>query len=479
MLKLTKKTFLLIVLVFGLMSMNFTESKDVAEMPQDLSIASNNIEDIQKASGETTTTSSPQNEVVESKDSAVENDVTTSDPLEVIKLNNEGYPLVDSYAYNPPERISLDDMTYNKYSIGYYYIVATNNAVNIRQEPTVTSPVIKSLGLYGKMNAFEKVKGQYFKTSDSDEWYRVYWYENEVIKTGYVYSKIVSLRTFRFELALEQIEHLESFFSTEKQMGKINNYKNYSGWAPRIDGGDTDAFGNKRDQSAPLYDSYDAESSFRYLSDGQIFDIIDDSYNMYYVYVPYYDAYGYLPKKYVSTSNSVKELKQAIFVDVKNQNIFSLELLEDQWVVKSISFATSGKESEYKEKTVPGYYAAIQKKDQFLYLDDITKELDGYAPYAIRFNGGAYLHGFPVNFHWKTEKKLVSPEEFDEEGILTKEAVYEDIRIGGPIDPGHIEYSYTLGTIPLSHKCVRNPTSHAEFMYNWINLDQSIIIIAE
>jgi hypothetical protein len=200
---------------------------------------------------------------------------------------------------------------------------------------------------------------------------------------------------------------------------------------------------------------------------------------MYYVYVPYYDAYGYLPKKYVSTSNSVKELKQAIFVDVKNQNIFSLELLEDQWVVKSISFATSGKESEYKEKTVPGYYAAIQKKDQFLYLDDITKELDGYAPYAIRFNGGAYLHGFPVNFHWKTEKKLVSPEEFDEEGILTKEAVYEDIRIGGPIDPGHIEYSYTLGTIPLSHKCVRNPTSHAEFMYNWINLDQSIIIIAE
>jgi hypothetical protein len=188
---------------------------------------------------------------------------------------------------------------------------------------------------------------------------------------------------------------------------------------------------------------------------------------------------GYVPKKYISTSNSVKAMKQVVFMDLHNQNIFTLDLVEDKWVVRSLSYATSGKEAEFKEKTVPGYYAAIQKKEQFLYLDDVTKELDGYAPFAIRFNGGAYLHGFPVTFQWVTEQKLVSEAEYDENNVLIKEAEYEDVRIGGPIDPGHIEYSYTLGTIPLSHKCVRNPTSHAEFMYNWIVLDQSIIIISE
>jgi len=142
MLKLTKKTFLLIVLVFGLMSMNFAESKDVAEMPQDLSIASTNIEDVNKINSETSTATSSDMDVDLSKDNVIGDDattseVTTNDALEVFKLNNEGYPLVDSYAYNPPERINLDDMSYNKYNIGYYYIVAINNAVNIRKEPTV------------------------------------------------------------------------------------------------------------------------------------------------------------------------------------------------------------------------------------------------------------------------------------------------------------------------------------------------------
>ncbi|MBS7527268.1 SH3 domain-containing protein [Fusibacter paucivorans] len=457
MLKLTKKTIVLMALIFGIANMNFAESKEVPEMPQDTGAA---IGVEKPAVSETGGT-------------------TTGDAIEVVKQNNEGFTLVESYSLNPPERINLDEIAYNKYHVGYYYIVAVNNAVNIRQQPTTASPVIKSLGLYGKMNVFEKVKGQYFVKSDGDEWYRVYWYENEEIKTGYIYSKIVSFRQFRFDVALDKIEHLETFFDGARKMGKINNYKNYSGRAPLNNGSDTDAFGNKRDQSAPLYETNSTDSAFRYLLDGQIFDILDDSGDLYYVYVPDIDAEGYVPKKFVSTSNSVKAINQVVFMDLHNQNISTLDLVEDQWVVRSLSYATSGKEAEFKEKTVPGYYAAIQKKDQFIYLDDVTKELDGYAPFAIRFNGGAYLHGFPVTYQWVTEQKLVSEAEYDENNLLIKEAEYEDIRIGGPIDPGHIEYSYTLGTIPLSHKCVRNPTSHAEFMYNWIVLDQSIIIISE
>lgn len=447
MLRLLKLTPILVIIIIGL---NVSWAIEYPEMPQDIAFV------------------------------GLENQVPMEDLFGVEqKYNNEGYPLVTSFSLSLPDRISLDHIDYNTYDIGYFYVVATNNAVNIRSGPDVDSPVVKSLGLYSKINVFEKVKGQYFKTSDSDEWYRVYWYEKDEIKTGYVYSKIVSFRTFNFYSAIRQIEHLESFVGDVNHTGKINNYKTVNGYAPLRNGSETDAFGYKRDQSAPLYESQSTDSDFRYLLDGMIFDILDDSSDLYYVYVPYFDVYGYLPKKYVSTSNTIENLTQTIFVDLSNQNIMSLEKVDDIWQVKSISYATSGKESEFKEETVPGYYAAIQKRDKFIYLDDETDELDGYAPYAIRFNGGAYLHGFPVNYRWNTEQVLISEAEYDEEGLLIKEAEYEEVRIGSPIDPGFIEYSYTLGTVPLSHKCIRNPTSHALFMYNWVVLDQNVIIISE
>ena len=458
MLKFTKLTLIIALISLGI---NISWAIEYPEMPQDIAFV----------------------KLLHANDSAGENNAETplveQPEVPIQKFNNEGYPLIESYSLQTPERISLSSIDYNKYDIGYFYVVAINNAVNIRLQPNVDSPIVKSLGLYGKINVFEKVNGQFFEKSNSDEWYRVYWYEKEEIKTGYIYAPIVAFRTFNFAGALSEIENLETFFSTADHMGKVNNYKNYSGRAPLRAGSELDAYGHKGDQSAPLYVEADTKSDFRYLSDGQIFDILDMSTDMYYVYVPYFDQYGYIPSKFVSTSNSVKVLEQAIFVDLHNQNIFTLQNEDGTWAVQSISYATSGKEAEFKEKTVPGYYAAIQKKDKFLYLDDVTDELDGYAPYAIRFNGGAYLHGFPVTYKWETEQVLISPAEFDKDGIMIKEAVYEDVRIGGPIDPGMIEYSYTLGTVPLSHKCIRNPTSHALFMYNWIVLDQSIIIISE
>ncbi|MBF4695650.1 SH3 domain-containing protein [Fusibacter ferrireducens] len=398
---------------------------------------------------------------------------------EQVLLNNEGLELLESYSLVPPEDVDLEHIEYNQYNIGYFYVVAVNNTVNIREKPYTSSPVINKLGYYGKMNVFEKVRGQYFTKSDSDEWYRVYWYEKNEIKTGYVYSKIVRFRTFRLDLAKTKIDELVSYFADHKNMAKISNYKNVNGYPPRYDGKSEDAFGNTRDQSAPLYSTPDSNSDFRYLPDGLIVDVLDEENGYYKVHVFDHDSEGYIPKKYLSFQNQVSQISQAVIVDIKNQNISSYQLTEDKWVLKSLSYATTGMKSEFKEPTVPGTYAAIQKKDKFLYLDDETKELDGYAPYAIRFNGGAYLHGFPVNYKWNTVQELVKDAEYDEQGALIQEAVYEEKRVGAPIDPGLIEYSYTLGTIPLSHKCVRNPTSHAEYLYNWIILDESIIVVLE
>lgn len=70
-----------------------------------------------------------------------------------------------------------------------------------------------------------------------------------------------------------------------------------------------------------------------------------------------------------------------------------------------------------------------------------------------RFNGGAYVHGVPVNYLY-SEK-------------------------GERITPPKIEYSKSIGTVPLSHKCVRNYTSHAKFLYDWYREDETIIIVIE
>jgi lipoprotein-anchoring transpeptidase ErfK/SrfK len=67
----------------------------------------------------------------------------------------------------------------------------------------------------------------------------------------------------------------------------------------------------------------------------------------------------------------------------------------------------------------------------------------GFAPWASRFTNGAFLHGVPVN----------NPN-------------------GSPV-----EFSSTLGTIPRSHECVRNATSHAKFIYDWAPLNASIVFV--
>ena len=90
-------------------------------------------------------------------------------------------------------------------------------------------------------------------------------------------------------------------------------------------------------------------------------------------------------------------------------------------------------------------YVLQEKKSRMIYLVDGSKETGGFAPYANRFTNGAYIHGVPVN---APRKSL-------------------------------IEYSPSLGTIPRSHMCVRNATSHAQFVYDWAPVNETIVFVLE
>lgn len=94
----------------------------------------------------------------------------------------------------------------------------------------------------------------------------------------------------------------------------------------------------------------------------------------------------------------------------------------------------------------------MEKKERFQYLKKDSQNIAGYAPFATRFSGGAYLHGIPVAYEEKNGEK---------------------------IDPGYKEYLQTIGTFPRSSMCVRNFTSHAQFIYNWMDINNGAVIVIE
>ena len=152
-----------------------------------------------------------------------------------------------------------------------------------------------------------------------------------------------------------------------------------------------------------------------------------------------------IPRRY--TSKAIKmSLNKVIFVDRKNQNISAIEKDSDSWLIRSMNPATTGlSKPPYKSATPLGIFVIQEKKEKMLFLKDGTKDIAGYSPYASRFCKGGYIHGIPVNLP-ETNMK---------------------------------EYSYSLGTTPRSHMCVRNATSHAKFIFNWAKTFDTLVIVIE
>lgn len=360
------------------------------------------------------------------------------------------YTTIRTFETQLPASVRMN-LAYDRYPMAYNYFLVWGSDINIRETPNTSAKILRRAVIFEKLNLTEAVKGEYLKKYQSDLWYKVYWKAGEEIKHGYVFGALGEPREFQFEKMEQQIDSLKREVENHKT-AFISNYKNRNGTAPAYQGKEEDIYGTLRYQSAPAYVEPNTNAGFRYISDGTILTVLEEDEKFYKVTTLNFEGVYYVPKKYVSFKNSIEQLKQVIVVDRKNQNQGVFEFKDDQWTLVSYTLATTGAKEKYKFETPLGYYMAIEKKVKFLYLDDITREIAGYAPYAIRFTGGAYIHGVPVDFK-KVDGKLV--------------------------DPGHKEYLFTLGTVPRSHKCVRNYTSHAEFLYNRIEIGSSAVIVIE
>ncbi len=275
-------------------------------------------------------------------------------------------------------------------------------------------------------------------------------YTKYLVGKPYTYMVNGQKRYFQFNVMREKID------TAEKAAGKyrltyIDNYKNRNGMAPKYKGGEEDSLGNSRGASAPAYASIDQLDEFVYLADGTLVEILEEDQEYTLIGLVGTEQEYSVPSRYVASKDALKDLKKAIVVDRTNQNIATFEKEKDNWNITSYSMATTGKVGDYHQPTPLGYYYAIEKKPKFFYVKDGTDKIEGYAPYAVRFTAGAYIHGVATSYKY-TES-------------------------GTKIDPGIHEFSNSIGTVPLSHKCVRNYTSHAKFIYDWYEHGKTIVIV--
>jgi hypothetical protein len=363
-------------------------------------------------------------------------------------------PVIKEWHTKLPEDLP-ENIKYNQYAIAYDYFLVTTNSLNVRELPTTESQITKKISYFDKVNIIQEVQGQYLSSYASDSWYRIFWHENGVIRYGYVFSKLGEARSFRFSEMLDEVKSLQKTIE-ENKVGYIYNYKNVNGFPLAYQGGNMDAYGNSRSQSAPGYIDIN-KSDFRYFPDGMIVSILAEVEDYYKVSTPMFEGEYFIPKKYISFKNAPEQLKKVIVIDDLNQNEGVFEWSNDHWELVSYIYATTGVNDKYSYETPKGHFMAVEKKPYFLYLEDGTSRISGFAPYAVRFSGGGYIHGVPIDFKLGQNQYNTEPT--------------------NPIN--HEEYLFTIGTTPRSHKCVRNFTSHAKFLYEWTEIGSTMVIVID
>ncbi len=275
-------------------------------------------------------------------------------------------------------------------------------------------------------------------------------YDRYTLPDTYEYRN--STRTFQWDKILIKLNELDSFTNKHQQLAILNNYKNRKGEAPhtlnyKIDYWDniTDSIGTPRYHSVPLFSTNSFPKPEIYGRDGSLVAIKEHGEMVSKVTFPNSKDEWLVHHIYIEQINH-NRFNKIIIVDITNQNIATLERINNRWQIRSMNPATTGIDMPpYRRATPLGIYVVHDKRYKMHFVIDGTSDIAGFAPYATRFSGGGYIHGIPVNIP------------------STK----------------HIEYSSTLGTKPRSHKCVRSATSHAKFIYDWCDLKETIVIVID
>lgn len=276
-------------------------------------------------------------------------------------------------------------------------------------------------------------------------------YDQHTLEDVYPYKD--TTRVFQWDKIKERLALLENIQKNSSTWAILQNYKNLNKEAPlvkeykrnaykRI----ADTFGVERYQSVPLFSLSDTITGERYGRDGSLVRYLGEEGSFDKIETIFFSGEWLVPKRYVKNIGDTVIFNNAVFVDLTNQNIATMEKSDTKWLIRSMNPATTGvHRPPYAQETPAGMFVIQEKKYKMIFLKDGSTETGGFAPYASRFTNGAYIHGVPVNVPRTT----------------------------------FIEYSSSLGTTPRSHMCVRNATSHAKFIYDRAPIRETIVFIFE
>lgn len=274
-------------------------------------------------------------------------------------------------------------------------------------------------------------------------------YDKHTLDDKYPYKD--TSRVFQWDKIRKRLALMDSIREVSVSWAILQNYKNRNGEAPLVRNYHrnefkriADSLGVERYQSVPLFLTNDSITPERYGRDGMLVKYLKEEGNFIHAQTIDYAGEWKIPKKYIKRTHDSISFRRAIFVDVTNQNIATLEKADSKWLIRSMNPATTGMHKPpYMQETPLGMFIIQEKKPKMVYLVDGGKETGGFAPYASRFTNGGYIHGVPVN--------------------APQTAI--------------VEFSPSLGTTPRSHMCVRNATSHARFIYDWGPKEETMVFV--
>lgn len=277
-------------------------------------------------------------------------------------------------------------------------------------------------------------------------------YDQHTLEDTYPYKDTV--RSFKWDVVRNCLAFIENMQQDTAKWVVLQNYKNLNREAPLVRKFVRDAYrrvadtlGVERYQSVPLYLLNDTLTPEIYGRDGTLAHLMGKEGGFYRIRPATLEEEWLAPTRYIKQLDDTTAFNHIVFVDRLNQNIATLErTVKGEWKIRSMNPATTGLHAPpYGQETPLGMYLIQDKKTRMVFLKDGSTATGGYAPYASRFTNGAYIHGVPVN--------------------APRTAM--------------IEYSWSLGTTPRSHMCVRNASSHSKFVFDWAPTWRTLVVVIE
>ena len=362
--------------------------------------------------------------------------------------------VVNLFGDNTNENVSLN-LKYDKNSLkNMENFLFIGHSDVLREAPTNSAPGIATLKYKDKPRLLLEFTS--LKDNTSQKWYfaelgqegkiKGYIKENaKVIRRGFYWDKMVSKMEKINNFISDTLEKKEDIYILTEYKPLANDY--YS---------KKDKFGNRSNQSVRGYVKSNKQGEYINIPDRTLLRVLGEENDMIKIETPMYGGPYYIDKKdnVIQKSEITSKVNKFVAIDPESQAEAIFERIDDtnKFNVVTYSFVTTGVDNGYSSYETPHGAFLVAFTRPYMLFTGHAKEGDtrksagkeglviaGEASYAVRFSGGAYMHGIPASFGASRSTKAYTASK--------------------------------IGTYKESHKCVRHYDDQIEYIVNWINAD--------